>query len=248
MLVAEEGSKKDTLLETILLKIILCEMCRKEIQNIKYIIKEYWPGIIMYFHEMCISGKEDIIDQLAKNCDLALDECYSDRSKKCPKCGIVFMSKTNYCDCPNCKNSFYASKPWEHFKQYFIKKCGYCSETINDDEYIHIFSKPDAVGNYHRECYLKKEMYDQYICAKITYLDKLWKNRERTCPKCQNTFVSVNNKGQCLNCGNVFYASEPTINKNDYINIIREEIRNKVDDELKNKLDKSGKETRSQEP
>lgn len=34
-----------------------------------------------------------------------------------------------------------------------------------------------------------------------------WYKRERACPKCGTSFVSVQCKGQCPNCGHVFFAS-----------------------------------------
>lgn len=41
-------------------------------------------------------------------------------------------------------------------------------------------------------------------------LDKVWKGKERECPKCKTVFTSIQNKGGCPKCGFVFYASHPT--------------------------------------
>ncbi|NIP28834.1 MAG: hypothetical protein GWN67_29055 [Phycisphaerae bacterium] len=40
-------------------------------------------------------------------------------------------------------------------------------------------------------------------------LDKVWKGKERECPKCKTVFTSVQNIGGCPKCGFVFFASHP---------------------------------------
>ena len=39
--------------------------------------------------------------------------------------------------------------------------------------------------------------------------DKQWAGKTRACPKCDTTFNSRQDRGQCPDCGHIFYASHP---------------------------------------
>lgn len=39
--------------------------------------------------------------------------------------------------------------------------------------------------------------------------ERMYANKERQCPRCNSTFVSVQNRGQCPNCRLIFLASHP---------------------------------------
>lgn len=39
--------------------------------------------------------------------------------------------------------------------------------------------------------------------------EREWSGKSRVCPNCSTSFESAQDKGQCPNCGQVFYASHP---------------------------------------
>ncbi|MEM7314730.1 MAG: zf-TFIIB domain-containing protein [Planctomycetota bacterium] len=49
----------------------------------------------------------------------------------------------------------------------------------------------------------------QQIRDEMLRAEREWSGQERQCPKCETTFVSVQNRGQCPRCGFVFLASNP---------------------------------------
>ncbi|MHC4086675.1 MAG: PHD finger domain-containing protein [Planctomycetota bacterium] len=59
-----------------------------------------------------------------------------------------------------------------------------------------------------------EELFLKYFCREermkaCAELDKVWKGKERECPKCKTVFTSIQNKGGCPKCGFVFCASHP---------------------------------------
>ncbi|MEL7498314.1 MAG: hypothetical protein AAFN77_11945 [Planctomycetota bacterium] len=42
--------------------------------------------------------------------------------------------------------------------------------------------------------------------------ERYWSGQERTCPKCETTFLSIKDRGQCTQCGFIFLASNPSAN------------------------------------
>lgn len=51
--------------------------------------------------------------------------------------------------------------------------------------------------------------WDEMSLEAFDAADKQWANMARECPRCKDVFKSVRNRGQCPNCGYVFYASHP---------------------------------------
>lgn len=43
----------------------------------------------------------------------------------------------------------------------------------------------------------------------IAQAEREWSRKERACPKCETIFKSVGDRGQCPQCGHVFFASHP---------------------------------------
>lgn len=52
-----------------------------------------------------------------------------------------------------------------------------------------------------------QERKDRENQAAIDKANDFWCNKDRTCPRCQTTFRSVMDRGQCPECRIIFYAS-----------------------------------------
>ena len=50
--------------------------------------------------------------------------------------------------------------------------------------------------------------------AAIKNAEQKWAGKPRCCPKCETTFTSIKDRGQCTQCGFIFMASNPNGNPN----------------------------------